>query len=291
MRLWDEEGENDFIESLFNSFHPDYTFSFPMEDAIGKFLVNYSYYPHFTNLTDDEFKRYLKLTSQIPLGKDGKINTSAALKRQLLLDQAVNKSRLLLDIIHDLIEKNQYSWTLVYCPKGRLDDQEEDRIIHALGELTSAKFPALNIQFFVGETKDRELLLRDFENQEVHMLFAIKVLDEGVNVPMAQNAIFLASGKNYREFVQRRGRILRKFKSENFEKTKANIYDVVVLPTISQFKENKTTSKKLIISEFRRLFEFYKLSNHDESIFWKIENELKKYGLTQYYIENIIENE
>jgi len=86
LRLWDEEGENDFIETLFNSFHPDYTFAFPMEDAIGKFLVNYNYYPHFTNLTDDEFEKYLKYTAQIPLGENGEINTTAALKRQLLLD-------------------------------------------------------------------------------------------------------------------------------------------------------------------------------------------------------------
>lgn len=179
----------------------------------------------------------------------------------------------------------------MYCPKGRLDDQDEDRIIHSLGELTASRYPELNIQFFVGETKDRALLLNDFSKKEVHMLFAIKVLDEGVNVPMAQNAIFLASGKNYREFVQRRGRVLRKYKTETFEKTHANIYDIVVLPTLKQYKENKTTSRKLIISEFRRLFEFYKLSERDEGVFWRIENELKKYGLTQYYIENLIENE
>jgi superfamily II DNA or RNA helicase len=123
------------------------------------------------------------------------------------------------------------------------------------------------------------------------MLFAIKVLDEGVNVPMAQNAIFLASGKNYREFVQRRGRILRKYKTEEYEKSQANIFDIVVLPTLKQYNSNKTTAKKLIIAEFRRLFEFYKMSIPNEATFWKIENELKKFGLTQYYIENLIENE
>ena len=150
-----------------------------MEDAIGKFLVHYNYFPHFTYLTDEEFNEYLKYTSQIPLGEDGHINTIAALKRQLLLDQATNKSGILLNIISSLVEKGEFHWTLVYCPKGRIDKQDEDRIIHRLGELASVKFPMINIQFFVGETKDREYLLKDFEEKEVHMLFAIKVLDEG----------------------------------------------------------------------------------------------------------------
>ena len=186
---------------------------------------------------------------------------------------------------------DDFGWTLVYCPKGRVDHTDEERIIHTLGTLTAKKFPNINIQFFVGKTKDRDLLLKDFEDKNVHMLFAIKVLDEGVNVPMAQNAIFLASGKNYREFVQRRGRILRKYKSDAFEKTHANIYDIVVLPSLKQYDNHTITSKKLIISEFRRLFEFYKTAIQDDSVFWKIENELKKYRLTQYHIENIIENE
>jgi superfamily II DNA or RNA helicase len=273
LRLWDEEGENEFIENLFNSHYPDYTFNFPMEKAIGTFLVKYNYFPYFTNLTEDEFDQYLKYTAKIPFGKDGKINTMAALRRQLLLDQAENKAEVLIDILSELVKKGDFYWTLVYCPKGRTDDQDEDRIIHYLGEQASKKFPSINIQFFVGETKDRDLLLKDFERKNVNMLFAIKVLDEGVNVPMAQNAIFLASGKNYREFVQRRGRILRKYKTDTYEKTHANIYDIVVLPTLKQYNSNKTTAKKLIISEFRRLFEFYKMSIPNESIFWEIENE------------------
>ena len=291
LRLWDDDGENDFIEELFNSYYPNYTFSFPMKKAIGKFLVNYNYYPYFTHLSDEEFERYLKYTSQITWGKDGEINTTAALKRQLLLDQAENKTNVLLKIVDALVKQEEYGWTLVYCPKGRIDNQDEERIIHNLGELTAEKYPFINIQFFVGETKDRDLLLRDFESKDVHMLFAIKVLDEGVNVPMAQNAIFLASGKNYREFVQRRGRILRKYKTKTFEKTHANIYDIVVIPSLKQYAEHTNTSRKLIVSEFRRLFEFYKMSILNEDVFWRIENELKKYGLTQYYIENIIDNE
>jgi len=295
LRLWDDGNSNEFIEDLFNS-HPPYTFSFPMEDAIKqKFLCPYNYYPYFSFLEDDEFDEYLYWTSLIPLGEDGKINSHAAFQRRLLLDSAANKSSLLIDIINELIRTNSYKYSLVYCPKGsRKKDQakelSDDRIVHELGKLAADKFRhlPLNIQFFLGETEGRELLLNEFEDGNVDMLFAIKCLDEGVNVKVAQNAIFLASGKNYREFVQRRGRVLRNYNKGEFIKTHANIYDLVVLPTISQYHSHQETSLKLIIGEFKRLFEFYKMAIPNQNIFWKIENELSKYKLTQYYIEELI---
>ena len=292
LRLWDEDGENIFIEEMFKSYHPDYTFNFPMEKAIGKFLVNYNYYPFFMYLNNDEWNRYLKYTSQISFGdSENSINTTAALKRQLLLDQAEAKEEILIDIIGELIEEEKSKRTLVYCPKGRYDNKNEDRIIKELQLSVSDKFQNLNIQLFVGATKDRKELLNDFENDEVDMLFSIKVLDEGVNVPMAENAIFLASGKNYREFVQRRGRVLRKYKTNFYEKTHANIYDIVVLPTVEQYNSNRNTAKKLIVAEFKRLFEFFNMSYKDNDVFWKIERELEKYNLTQYHIEKIIKDE
>jgi superfamily II DNA or RNA helicase len=292
LRLWDDNGENIFIEEMFKSYHPDYTFSFPMEKAIGKFLVNYNYYPFFITLNNDEWERYLKYTRQIPFGgSENSINTTAALKRQLLLDQAEAKEDILIDIVGKLVEEKKYKRTLVYCPKGRHDKEDEDRIIKDLQSSVSDKFQNLNIQLFVGATKDRKELLQDFENDEVDMLFSIKVLDEGVNVPMAENAIFLASGKNYREFVQRRGRVLRKYKTAVYEKTHANIYDIVVLPSIEQYNSHRNTAKKLIVAEFKRLFEFFNMSYRDNDVFWKIEQELEKYNLSQYHIEKIIKDE
>ena len=118
------------------------------------------------------------------------------------------------------------------------------------------------------------------------MLFAIKCLDQGVNIPRTENAIFLASGKNYREFVQRRGRVLRNYKNENYKKEYANIYDMLVLPTLTQYSEEKNTMKKLIFSEFKRFLEFYNLATPNPKTYRKIQNELKRYGLTIEYLQN-----
>jgi superfamily II DNA or RNA helicase len=291
LRQWDEGNTNQFIEDLFNS-PPPYTFSFSMEEAIEKkFLCPYKYYPEFTELTEKEFESYLYWTKKILILKDGSINGNAATQRQLVLDTAEYKEKSLLHIIQNLIDSNQYKYTLVYCPKGK--NEEEERIIKDYAENAAKKFKSnhLNIQFFLGETDDRHNLLKDFESGNVDMLFAIKCLDEGVNIPITQNAIFIASGKNYREFIQRRGRVLRKYNKLGHKKEFANIFDIVVLPTKEQYNNNKVICTKLIVAEFRRLIEFYKMAIPDSKTLAYIDEKLKTFELSYYYILELISRE
>ena len=58
------------------------------------------------------------------------------------------------------------------------------------------------------------------------IVVAIKCLDEGVDIPSVTHALILASSKNPREFVQRRGRVLRRAT----EKSLAFVYDAIVMP-------------------------------------------------------------
>lgn len=287
LRLWDENNENQFIEDFFTS-RPPYTFSYSMEEAIKNgFLCKYHYEPFFTTFSDDEWEEYLDLTRQLHITQENeRINTRAALKRQLLKDQAVNKESVVLEIIGKLIENESYKNTLIYCQKGTNDDDK--RYIRLLQNAIKLKFPQVNTATFVGETKDRGLLLKDFEDEVVHMLLAIKCLDEGVNIPKTMNAIFVASGQNYREFVQRRGRVLRNYKTEHFKKEFANIYDVVLLPTVEQFNRDRQTAERLIVSEFKRLYEFYNLATSNFTTYKKINTALEVYGLTEGYIRTIV---
>ena len=131
-------------------------------------------------------------------------------------------------------------------------------------------------------------MLEDFENQDVDILYAIKCLDEGVNVPSTQNAIFIASGKNKREFIQRRGRILRKFDG----KTHANVYDIIVLPTNEQYYQDKNYSEKLLIGEFGRLIEFLEISINKIDSKRIIDEQLSQIELSYHKVKNLIkENE
>lgn len=180
-----------------------------------------------------------------------------------------------------------YNNTIVYCMKG---DNEEtgERYIYELQSYVKEHFPEINTATFTSETKERELLLQDFESEKVSVLYAIKCLDEGVNIPKVMNAIFLANGQNYREYVQRRGRVLRKYSNldTGFEKEYAYLFDILAMPTTNQFNEHRSAGLNLIVSEFRRLYEFYKNAEQESLIIEKLDKELKKYGLTKEYIES-----
>ena len=82
------------------------------------------------------------------------------------------------------------------------------------------------------------------------ILVSIKCLDEGVDIPSISHAIILASSQNPRQFIQRRGRVLRVFGSK---KSHANIYDALITPTDI---EDEPDQISLLKSEIQRAFEF-----------------------------------
>ena len=83
--------------------------------------------------------------------------------------------------------------------------------------------------------KERMQVVNSFNKGMIDALVAIRCLDEGINIPSIKGALILSSNDDYREFVQRRGRILRTYTNEytGEKKTIANIYDVIVLPSVN----------------------------------------------------------
>ena len=110
-------------------------------------------------------------------------------------------------------------------------------------------------------------LVDAFNKGEISALAAIRCLDEGINIPSIKSALILSSNDDYREFVQRRGRILRTYKGKEY----AHIYDVVVLPSYDLPAWAKI--------EFRRFHEYAKLSLNWEELAPELENHLWNYGL------------
>ena len=107
-----------------------------------------------------------------------------------------------------------------------------------------------------------------FNKNEIASLVAIRCLDEGINIPSIKSALILSSNDDYREFVQRRGRILRKYKGKN----SANIYDVVVLPS--------RATPKMAIIELRRYYEYAKLAINSKERIEELEELLDRYMLS-----------
>ena len=111
-------------------------------------------------------------------------------------------------------------------------------------------------------------LIDSFNKGYIEYLVAIRCLDEGINIPSIKSALILSSNDNYREFVQRRGRILRLYKG----KSVAHIYDVIVLPSYA----NDAFAK----IEFRRYYEYGRLALNKEFLLDQLDGYLAKYNLT-----------
>ena len=114
----------------------------------------------------------------------------------------------------------------------------------------------LRIGKFVGDTPTdrRRQLLDDFDEGKIQCLLAMKCLDEGVDVKRTETAIFVSSSTNPRQYIQRRGRVLRTHPKKPF----AFLHDIIVKPPVLQNEEDRVIHIERIIlrQEFRRFKEF-----------------------------------
>jgi len=247
-------------------------YSLPIEKAIGKYLVNYNYHPFFIKTTEEDERKFKYFTQKMMASmKDGVIineeeYTKAYRSRLRTISMAENKINDLEEIINSIDAKDHF---IVYCSDGKIDNDENISKRHL--NLVSEKLIELGFdpsQFTASEDMDTRMkLIEAFNKGDIHTLVAIRCLDEGINIPSINKALILSSNNNYREFVQRRGRILRQYKNKEI----ADIYDVILLPSFDCIDIAKI--------EFRRFNEYMKVSkNYDENK--KIlDSYLSRYGL------------
>jgi superfamily II DNA or RNA helicase len=236
-RFYDDDG----TETLFDYFGEGVVFEYSLKKAIEEgALVEYYYLPHVIELTDEEAEQYSALSSKIArlaaqqggdLGDaDLQGNTSlkhALFKRARLIGTAANKLEKLQDLLED---RNEIEHTLVYCGDGSVEDDmtgQTKRHVDATVDILRDDLHLAVNRFTARESQsEREVLLEEFETGELQALVAIRCLDEGIDVPATKTAYVLASSSNPRQFVQRRGRILRKHPSKDH----AVIHDFIVAP-------------------------------------------------------------
>lgn len=257
-------------------------FSLPIEEALDrKFLVPYNYYPIYVYATEDEENRFNYHTRQIvSCFKNGvcanpDLLVKALRNRLRVISMAEEKTTKIDDILHSIKEKDHF---VVYCGDGRLFDPEtgeELRHIQSIKrKLSEHEYKAS--QFTAQENmSDRMELVDAFNKGEISALAAIRCLDEGINIPSIKSALILSSNDDYREFVQRRGRILRQYKG----KVSANIYDVIVLPShdlqswaaieLRRFKEfgRLALNWNELQDDFQQLMDDYYLSDEDVDVY------------------------
>ena len=292
-RKFDDFGNRE-IEKFFNDNNP-YVYSFPMKEAIQKnFLCSYTYHPRLVQLNDDEFEQYIQLTKKIVRfynQSNDNFSNSPDLEKLLLLRKQIihkanNKKEAFKIILKEEFErKGNLSYTLVYAPEGvennyteveRETERSEDIVLlNEYSRIVRDIDKNIMISQFIANTQNRDQLLKDFEIGEIHVLVSMKCLDEGVDVPRSEVAIFCASTGNPRQFIQRRGRVLRPHKDKAF----ARIYDLVVIPPVGD-NEMFAMERNLVKNELERVIEFADLSMNKMETYTIFHNTLKGYNLS-----------
>ena len=298
-RQFDEKGNKE-LRRFFNS-ENEYTFVFSMEEAIkNKFLCEYYYYPHVVRLCDDEMYDYMEISQKLGkiyrynggnLDLDDEIVRALLLKRRRIIHKARNKQDAFKYIIEERYkEKGNLKYTLVYVPEGLKpdsvadvydssdvveDDMEADKLIDEYTQIVMNVSNSTTVRKFVSGQKNRESILEDFENGDLEVLTSMKCLDEGVDVPRSELAIFCASTGNPRQFIQRRGRILRTHKDKKY----ACIHDLVVVPDIGADCVDYDMERKLILSELKRVRDFASLSRNLDYSYIELEEVLNFYNV------------
>ncbi|PMC36043.1 hypothetical protein CJ195_17510 [Bacillus sp. UMB0899] len=268
-RWWDETGTT-YIKDFFG----DTVYEYDMKMAITNgALTEYTYNPCKINLTEDELERYERYTKRlITLFAEDKPDTEEISdlnrKRALILSKAENKKEKLFNIFREK-KREEVSHVLVYCAPGEVE--------MITGQLASLGYRVHRFDSKVS-LEDRMQILRSFDNGSIQILVAIKCLDEGVDVPSTRTAYFLASTSNPREFVQRRGRILRSYPGKNI----AEIYDFVVLPENASDQLFKSIASK----EIPRFAEFSQYAINSYSAREIIGKELRAYSL-EYLMDKL----
>ncbi len=226
IRQYDEEG----TEAVFNFFGP-VVYRFTLEEAINRCLVQYDYYIHPVYLTEAEMGEWSDITGQIKQNawrsKDGKPDDylSKLLRdRRSILETADNKVLMLETLLNNEdIDNLQHS--LIYTSDKGPDQLK--RVNHLL-QSKNILFHQLTAKETYNRRQTKQII-KSFQNREIQVLTAKRVLDEGVNIPQICKAFILASTTVERQWVQRRGRLLRTCSEIN--KTHSVIHDMIVLPT------------------------------------------------------------
>ena len=293
-RKFDEAG-NQAIQEFFND-KPPFIVSYTMEEALNiGWLCKYTYQPHIVKLTNQEMEKYKELSLQLfRMGLfDKETNTFRStpdiekklLERKRIIHKASNKIDAFKVILKSEFEKRKnLKYTLIYVPEGiethydeidfSIESDDENRLINEYTKAVSQIDDTVMVKQFTANSTNRDEILKNFEESKIHVLTSMKCLDEGIDVPRSELAIFCASTGNPRQFIQRRGRVLRLHK----DKIHATIHDLVVVPEISD-QHTFEMEKGLVKKELERVVDFANLAMNKIDTYATLKSILDFYNL------------
>lgn len=284
-RYYDDDGTQSLLSYFGAVIQPEFT----LKDAISQgALVHYLYYPVLVELTETESIAYSKITQKIGRkllfkNKEGadltdiennEDITHLLMRRARLVGAAENK----LNALRELMQRRrETTHTLFYCGDAspQADSKSDLSQLRAVTQILGVELN-YRITTYTAQTplEEREKLRRQFESGELQGLVAIKCLDEGVDIPAIQTAVILASSSNPRQFIQRRGRVLRPHPG----KERATVFDMIVLPPDLD-RNTLEVERNLLRKELKRFIEFADLADNAGEARIKLLELQKRYGL------------
>lgn len=261
-RDWDEIGTANILEYFGKPIDTEYTVADGIRE--GK-LSRYEYHPFFAYLTDSEFDEYMKYSKKISVvsaqlnnarnHNDVRSDLEAnyqnlLIKRAEIIKKANDKSRAYGEIIKSSPEKPY----IVFADDTNHVESLKTVHINTIRQINMERTEGLekdDIMLFSGKlnSNEGEKILEESKKNQTP-LFAMYCLDEGVDIPEFRSAILVSSSSSKRQYIQRRGRILRTSKYKI-----AHLYDIIVLPSPSSYKTDADISESIICKEKTRIHE------------------------------------
>ena len=283
-RWFDEAGTahlNDYFGGVVYSFGLHEALTWKDPDTGLTPLCPYNYFPKFIDLNESEMDEYLELTRQIIWQSNKSSDPDSDERIRRLQDErarVLKKAHGKLGSLQEILgEIGNPTGCLIYC-----SDREQ---INEAIELVSRK--KITYRTFTGEEgtspkkeydgkSERDWILESFESGEIQVLIAMKCLDEGVDIPSARLGIIMASTTNPREFIQRRGRLLRRAPGKEF----AQIYDMIVAPIFpsADNSEELKSARRIMEKELKRSDEFAQDALNSTAISGKVLGRMLEMG-------------
>lgn len=264
-------GDEVGTSALLNYFG-DVVVSISIKDAIYKYdaLVPYDYYIEPVDLTDEEATQFRVISQKIATAYaagDEEAAERHIRARTRLTQHASNKLIAFRSLLASQLAVESYQ--IVYVAEGK-DPATDLAQIDAVETMMRDDFD-MRVERYYGEidANRRDVLQDRLAAGDLQALIAMKCLDEGVDIPSARIGVILASTQNPRQFVQRRGRLLRK--NPDSPKTHAKIFDFLVLPPRRADEQLSDSEKRLLGMELSRAFELADAARNTESRFQIIE--------------------
>jgi len=266
-RWMDEEGTS-HLENFFGKT----IYDFPLNRAIKEgFLCEYEYRPYFVDLNAHELANYQELSRKAAAAYSMRKNSK---KYDIIYKQLMNKrgeiirgAESKLQVLGEILkEMKNVSHCLIYTTYSQRED-----VLRVAGSHLD-----LYHQFTFRESQnERKDILKSFDEGDYKALIAENCLDEGVDVPSTRTAIIMASTGNPRQYIQRRGRVLRKHPSKKY----ALIHDILVIPEVHPRDSSFEMERKLVEQELKRYIEFAESSRNPAETLKQLHTIQKRFQL------------